>query len=48
MTTGEIVDIQPQAEPGEGPERFNWDAPILVSPHDPARIFFRFAAAVAQ
>jgi photosystem II stability/assembly factor-like uncharacterized protein len=39
-TTGEIVDIQPQPAAGEGPERFNWDAPILVSPHQPTRIYF--------
>ncbi len=38
-TTGERVYIQPQAAPGEAPERFNWDAPILVSSHDPARIY---------
>jgi photosystem II stability/assembly factor-like uncharacterized protein len=31
-TTGGIVYIQPQPEPGDPPERFNWDAPILVSP----------------
>lgn len=40
MSTGEIVDIQPQPAVGEGPERFNWDAPILVSPHKPSTIFF--------
>jgi len=39
-TTGEIVYIKPQPEPGDAPERFNWDAPILVSPHDPARIYY--------
>lgn len=38
--TGEIVDIQPQPDPGEGPERFNWDAPILVSPHRATRLYF--------
>nr|WKN38726.1 glycosyl hydrolase [Tunicatimonas sp. TK19036] len=40
MTTGEVVDIQPQPEADEDYERFNWDAPILVSPHDPARIYY--------
>ena len=39
-TTGEVVHIQPQAAPGEPRERFNWDAPILVSAHDPKRIYF--------
>jgi photosystem II stability/assembly factor-like uncharacterized protein len=37
--TGEIVYIQPQPEPGDAPERWNWDSPILISPHDPARIY---------
>ncbi|NIO00755.1 MAG: glycosyl hydrolase [Candidatus Latescibacteria bacterium] len=39
-TTGEIVYIQPQPEAGEEFERFNWDAPILVSPHSPTRLYF--------
>jgi photosystem II stability/assembly factor-like uncharacterized protein len=39
-TTGEIVYIQPQPDAGEDYERFNWDAPILVSPHSPARLYF--------
>src|SRR6056297_947038 len=39
-TTGEMVYIQPQPEEGEGSERFNWDAPILVSPHSPTRLYF--------
>lgn len=39
-TTGEIVHIQPQPEAGEPEERFNWDAPILVSPHAPTRLYF--------
>ncbi|MEM6415229.1 MAG: glycosyl hydrolase [Pseudomonadota bacterium] len=39
-TTGEIVYIQPQAAPGEPLERFNWDAPIFVSAHDPKRLYF--------
>ncbi|MDV7396883.1 hypothetical protein RZS08_36130, partial [Arthrospira platensis SPKY1] len=38
--TGEAVFIQPQPGPGEPEERFNWDAPILVSAHDPATIYF--------
>ncbi len=39
-TTGEVIHIQPQPEPGEGAERFNWDAPIVVSAHEPARIYY--------
>jgi photosystem II stability/assembly factor-like uncharacterized protein len=38
--TGEQIMIMPQPGEGEGPERFNWDSPILVSPHNPARIYF--------
>jgi hypothetical protein len=40
LTTGEVVDIVPQPNEGEDAERFNWDAPILVSPHSPTRIYF--------
>ena len=39
MSTGEIVDIQPQAGADDPFERFNWDAPILVSPHSPTRLY---------
>jgi photosystem II stability/assembly factor-like uncharacterized protein len=38
--TGESVYIRPQAGEGEAPERYNWDAPILISPHDPATLYF--------
>lgn len=40
QTTGEQVLIQPQPGEGEPYERFNWDAPILVSPHKPTRLYF--------
>ncbi|MCB0707605.1 MAG: glycosyl hydrolase [Saprospiraceae bacterium] len=40
QTTGEIVYIKPQPGAGEAPERFNWDSPILVSPHKPTRLYF--------
>jgi photosystem II stability/assembly factor-like uncharacterized protein len=39
-TTGERVYLQPQPEPGDPPDRFNWDAPILVSPHSPRRLYY--------
>ena len=39
-TNGEATFIKPQNEVGEAYERFNWDAPILVSPHDPKTLFF--------
>ncbi|CAI8230392.1 MAG: Dispase autolysis-inducing protein [SAR116 cluster bacterium] len=40
LTTGEPVLIQPQAREGEPHERYNWDAPILVSPHKASRLYF--------
>ena len=40
LITGEQTLIQPQAGAGEKYERYNWDAPIIVSPHDPATIYF--------
>ena len=36
----ETVYIQPQPEKGEPLERWNWDSPILISPHDSARLYF--------
>ena len=39
VPTGEVTDIQPQPAAGEPAERYNWDAPILVSPHKPTRIY---------
>jgi photosystem II stability/assembly factor-like uncharacterized protein len=38
--TGEIVYIQPQPTADEETDRFNWDAPILISPHNPSRLYF--------
>lgn len=38
--TGERVFIQPQPRKGEMAERYNWDAPIFVSPHKSSRIYF--------
>lgn len=37
--TGETIDIQPQPEAGAEPERWNWDAPMIISPHDNKRIY---------
>ena len=36
----ELLNIQPQAGPNDPPERWNWDSPILISPHDNNRIYF--------
>lgn len=38
--TGQAVDIRPQPAAGEENFRFNWDSPILISPHNPKRIYF--------
>ena len=35
----ELVHIQPQPAPGEAPERWNWDTPILISPHNASTIY---------
>jgi photosystem II stability/assembly factor-like uncharacterized protein len=40
LITGEQTLIQPQAGPGEKHERYNWDAPIVVSPHSPTTLYF--------
>jgi photosystem II stability/assembly factor-like uncharacterized protein len=40
ISTGEVIDIQPQAGENDPNERYNWDAPILVSPHSPSTIYF--------
>ena len=39
-TTMESIYIKPQSGLGEPYERYNWDAPILVSHHDPKRLYF--------
>ena len=36
----EILDIQPMPAPGDPPERWNWDAPLIISPHDNHRLYF--------
>ncbi len=38
--SGEIVDIQPQPEAGDAPLRWNWDAPLIISPHSAARLYY--------
>jgi len=32
--SGEKVDIQPQPKAGEPPYKWNWDSPLIISPHD--------------
>lgn len=38
--TGERKPIRPRPEPEEEDYRFNWSAPIKISPHDPATVYF--------
>jgi photosystem II stability/assembly factor-like uncharacterized protein len=38
--TGESVGIQPQEGKGESPNRWNWDSPMLISPHSHTRLYF--------
>ncbi|MBU1101218.1 MAG: glycosyl hydrolase [Bacteroidetes bacterium] len=38
--TGELIDIRPRGEEDDPVDRFNWDAPILVSPHNPTRLYY--------
>ncbi len=37
--SGEAVDIQPQAGAGEDALRFNWDSPLMISPHSHTRLY---------
>ncbi|MFH1745960.1 MAG: glycosyl hydrolase [Planctomycetota bacterium] len=38
--SGEIVDIKPREAPGEEPYRWNWDSPLIISPHLHTRLYF--------
>ncbi|MEO0897293.1 MAG: glycosyl hydrolase [Bacteroidota bacterium] len=38
--SGESINIQPMERKGEAAYRFNWDAPLFVSPHNNERIYF--------
>ncbi|MEE4279486.1 MAG: glycosyl hydrolase [Halieaceae bacterium] len=38
--SAENVTIKPQPAEGEPPERWNWDAPLFVSPHVDGRIYY--------
>ena len=38
--SGQTVPIQPQPGKDEAAYRWNWDAPLLVSPHKSSRIYF--------
>jgi photosystem II stability/assembly factor-like uncharacterized protein len=38
--SGESILIQPQPGPGDDPLRWNWDSPLLISPHEHTRLYF--------
>ncbi|MDZ7693917.1 MAG: hypothetical protein U5K69_22820 [Balneolaceae bacterium] len=38
--TDDAVLIQPQSEAGAEYERFNWDSPVEISPHNPTKLLF--------
>lgn len=38
--SGERVAIQPQPKKGDDAFRWNWDAPLLISPHNHKRLYF--------
>lgn len=38
--SGETMGIKPQEEQGEPPLRWNWDSPLLISPHSHTRLYF--------
>jgi photosystem II stability/assembly factor-like uncharacterized protein len=37
--SGETIDIRPLTGPGEAPLRWNWDTPLIISPHHPKRLY---------
>ncbi len=38
--SGERIDIKPQPAEGDPPLRYNWDSPLIVSPHSHTRLYF--------
>lgn len=38
--SGERIGIKPQPKKGEAAFRWNWDSPLLISPHDSKTLFF--------
>ncbi|MFQ6046089.1 MAG: glycosyl hydrolase [Gemmatimonadales bacterium] len=40
LATGERVSIRPEPAPGEPPLVWHWDAPLIISPHSPSRLYF--------
>jgi photosystem II stability/assembly factor-like uncharacterized protein len=38
--SGEQIDIKPYPDAGDAPLRFNWDSPLIISPHSNRRLYF--------
>ena len=38
--SGEMMGLQPQPRKGEKDYRWNWDSPLLISPHSHTRLYF--------
>lgn len=38
--SGEYISIKPQEGKDENPLRWNWDSPLILSPHSPTRLYF--------
>ncbi len=38
--SGEEVDIRPREKPGDKPFVFNWDTPLIISPHNNKRLYY--------
>jgi photosystem II stability/assembly factor-like uncharacterized protein len=38
--TGSRTDVRPLPPPGTAPLRWNWDSPLMISPHNPKRVYF--------
>jgi photosystem II stability/assembly factor-like uncharacterized protein len=40
VPTGQELVLQPQEGQGEPPLRWNWDSPVIISPHSHTRLYF--------
>ena len=38
--SGEVISIKPQEGKDEEPYRWNWDSPLIISPHSHTRLYF--------
>ncbi|MDE2973469.1 MAG: glycosyl hydrolase [Gemmatimonadota bacterium] len=39
LSSRELINIRPLPSPGDPPERWNWDTPLIVSVHSPGTIY---------